>query len=339
MIRSKFIRRPQAQSKQQGYILLTLLLLVALMVIAAAAVLPTITFENKRDQEEEMIHRGVQYTRAIRSYYKKLGRYPSKIEDLENTNNIRYLRKRYKDPLSCVKGKCQDFKLLHYGEAQLALGGLGGAGIAGATPAGAMNGPGGLNGGSGGFSTSGAGNGGLNSSSSSFSNSFSSNQAGGANQNAAGQSGDNANGTDATDPSQAGQAGQTSGNGSNTSSGDKLSSQVFGGAPIVGVASLSKKEGVREFNHKKKYNEWQFVYDPTMDRGGLPMTPNQPSLAGFANQNLNNGQTPNGTTGQSSPFGQSPLGQSPGMSNNPGFNNQNGLGNSNPPASPQQPQQ
>ena len=61
-----------------------------------------------------MIHRGTQYSRAIRRYVKKTGRYPSRLEELENTNNIRFLRKRYKDPIT---GK--DFKLLHVGEVQL----------------------------------------------------------------------------------------------------------------------------------------------------------------------------------------------------------------------------
>ena len=74
-----------------------------------------------------MIHRGVQYSRAIRRYVKKTGRYPSRLEELENTNNIRFLRKRYTDP---VTGK--DFKLLHVGEVQLSSP----AGIAGASPIG-----------------------------------------------------------------------------------------------------------------------------------------------------------------------------------------------------------
>ncbi len=84
------------------------------MTIPCGIILPTITFEIKRDREEEMIHRGVQYSRAIRAYYKKFNRYPMKIEDLENTNQMRFLRKRYKDPLP---GK--DFKLLHFGEVKM----------------------------------------------------------------------------------------------------------------------------------------------------------------------------------------------------------------------------
>src|SRR5256885_10465553 len=50
---------------------------------------------------------------------------------------------------------------------------------------------------------------------------------------------------------------------------DKLSGQVFGGGPIVGVASTSKAQSIREFNHKNHYNQWQFIYDPSSDRGGL----------------------------------------------------------------------
>jgi type II secretory pathway pseudopilin PulG len=85
---------------EQGYILLMLMLFITLLAIAAAAVAPSIAFRVKRDREEELIHRGTQYSRAIRRYVKKTGRYPSRLEDLENTNNIRFLRKRYKDPVT-----------------------------------------------------------------------------------------------------------------------------------------------------------------------------------------------------------------------------------------------
>ena len=78
-----------------------------------------------------MIHRGTQYSRAIRHFVKKTGRYPTRLEELENTNNIRFLRKRYKDPIT---GK--DFKLLHVGEVQLTgAAGTPGLGMGGAIPA------------------------------------------------------------------------------------------------------------------------------------------------------------------------------------------------------------
>ena len=50
---------------ERGYILLMLMLFVTLMVIAAGVVAPTIAFRVRRDREEEMIHRGTQYSRAI----------------------------------------------------------------------------------------------------------------------------------------------------------------------------------------------------------------------------------------------------------------------------------
>ncbi len=122
-----------------GYVMLTLLLALALMAIFVGAILPQITFEIKRDREEELIHRGVQYSRAIRLYYKKFGRYPTRIEDLESANNLRFLRKHYKDPITG-----QDFKLLHFGEVKMSASmGIGGGSIPGANGIGAQ---GGLNG-------------------------------------------------------------------------------------------------------------------------------------------------------------------------------------------------
>src|SRR5436309_7033513 len=85
---------------QQGYVLLVLLLFLAVLSIAALKIVQDFKFQYQRDREQEMIHRGVQYSRAIKNYYKKFGRYPTRIEDLENTNNLRFLRKRFKDPIN-----------------------------------------------------------------------------------------------------------------------------------------------------------------------------------------------------------------------------------------------
>src|SRR5579863_10501418 len=123
---------------QRGYILITLILFVSLIAVAAMVMLPIVAFQVKRDREEELIHRGVQYSRAMKHYVKKFGRYPTRLEDLENTNQVRFLRKRYKDPIT---GK--DFKILHMGDVQMSFG----AGLAGAVPAGGLNpglNPGGL---------------------------------------------------------------------------------------------------------------------------------------------------------------------------------------------------
>ena len=120
----KFSRpRLSDQRSQSGYILLLLMLGVTLLAIAAAAIAPTLAFQIRRDREEELIHRGVQYSRAVRRYVKKFGRYPTRLEELEDTNNLRFLRRRYKDPITG-----QDFKLLHLGEIKVNFG----AGVAGA---------------------------------------------------------------------------------------------------------------------------------------------------------------------------------------------------------------
>lgn len=290
----------------QGYVLLTLLLIMALMAIAAGIIVSSITFEIKRDREEEMVHRGVQYSRAIRAYYKKFNRYPAKIEDLENTNQMRFLRRRYKDPLT---GK--DFKILHYGEAKMASNALSGAGIAGAATlgqGGALNGPGavGQNSGFGGNSALGG------ASNSSFGlNSSPTTQP--ATPPDATQPGAQTS-SDGSTPNSPGTGPTGPGNPGGTS-GDKLSNTTFGGAPIVGVASTSKDKTIREFDKKKKYDEWQFVYDPTFDRGFLITTPYQPSLQqafGMQGTTNLNGQSNPGQNGMSG-FGNSP---SP-MQNNP----------------------
>jgi len=217
---------------ERGYILLTLLLAVTLLIISMGVVLPEITFQLKRDREEEMIHRGVQYSRAIRRYVKKFGRYPTRLEELEKTNNIRFLRRRYKDPIT---GK--DFKLLHIGEVQMTPG----AGLAGATPVSAMPGA------------------------------FGQQQTQTINQRTLSI----AQNADQNQPNGGPQSEQPQSDRS-----DSLSGQVFGGGPIVGVASTSKAETVRVLNKKTHYNQWQFIYDPSTDRGGLLNTPAQPALQG-----------------------------------------------------------
>ncbi len=284
--------------------MMTLLLIIALMTIFAAAILPEITFEIKRDREEEMIHRGVQYSRAIKAYYKKFGRYPAKIEDLENTNQLRFLRKRYKDPLTN-----KDFRMLHFGEAKLSLNGMAGM-IAGASQVG---GP--LTG-TPGFSQS-PGPSGNNSLGATSNSGFGQTP----NQPAAGDA--SQTGSDSDSNSSGTAAGNSPGNSSGSGG---LSNMTFGGAPIVGVASVSKDLTIRIFDKKKKYNEWQFVYDPTMDRGLLITTPYQQQV-GFGvmgTPNLNNqinGPNAGGSTGLGSPNG---------MQNTPAPTN-NGLGNPNQP--------
>jgi type II secretory pathway pseudopilin PulG len=351
-------RDSRRNNNEHGYALLTLLLILAMLAIFATALVPTIKFTMQRDREEEMIHRGTQYSRAIRAYYKKFGRYPVKLEDLESTNNLRFLRKRYKDPLT---GK--DFKLLHFGEVQMMSSmGMGGGAIPGATPVSAMGGsntsPGGSGGAFGqsssfgqssGFGQSGQSSFGQSSGfgqsssfggNSSFGNSSFGNNSSGTQSNQSGNQNGNQTTTDSTDSST--QAPGTPG--TNGDAAEQQPGQIIGG-PIVGVASTSKDTTIREFNHKKKYKDWAFVYDPMQDQGRLITTPYQPQLATFAQNGQPAGSTPNSnspngnnsSSGFSSGFNSGTFGSSPNGTQNTPNSSPSGYGNSNPPSnSPQQ---
>ena len=265
---------------ERGYILLMLMLFVTLLVIAAGVAAPTIAFRVRRDREEEMIHRGTQYSRAIQRYVKKTGRYPSRLEDLENTNNIRFLRRRYKDP---VTGK--DFKLLHVGEVQLAAS----PGIAGASPIGSPAAQAGVAALQGAASTMLGG---------------AATQAAPAAAATAATPGANPAGDSGADATPANPDSPDASKSDSSPAGGigsaQLSSAVFGGGPILGVASISKAQTIREFNHKNHYNQWQFIYDPTMDRGGLITTPAQPALQSAAPLQQQNSSSPNSSGTQGS---------------------------------------
>lgn len=303
-------RRPQKASREAGYFLITLLLLATLLAIGLTVILPDTIFEQKRDREEELVHRGVQYTRAIQAYYKKFGRYPTRLEDLESTNNLRFLRRRYKDP----ENKNQDFHLLHYGEVSMLGGAIGGGGIAGATPVSALTG------------ANGSMTGGPTATNSPFS------QASSFSQTVASVFASTNSPTSSTTTTATTSDNSQSSNGNTQASAQGASDtssplqQVIGGGPIIGVASLSKATSIREFNHKRKYSDWQFVYDPTADRGGLIRTPYQPTIA-FTNLNPN-GQQP-GQPGQPGSPGSTPFTSNP-FSSNPFSPNSNM--NSNPPS-------
>ena len=255
----------RARHRESGYILITLMLMASMVVILLAAVLPKITQQLQRDREEEMVHRGVQYSRAIRRYYKKFGRYPTRIEELENTNNLRFLRQRYKDPIT---GK--DFKLLHFGEVKMNFGaGIAGGVAPGANPVGGITGDPNANQAFGGQGVGGNGP------------QFRPlGQAQVNPQSAPSDSGDSSDQTSASSGGVPPGIGKTSGPLSSSfgSSSGGSGNPTFGGGPIVGVVSVSTKTSIREFNKKNHYNDWQFIYDPSTDRGGLLNTPAQPPL-------------------------------------------------------------
>ncbi len=265
--------------------LLAIMVMLILALIALTATAPYIVTQAKRNREEELIHRGKAYATAIKRYYKRFGRYPTSLNELASTqNNIRFLRKLYKDPMT----PDGEWRVIHYGEAKYPPKGFGFNNIPGLTlpgggpmgsPAGAQV-PGGLN---------------------SIFGSSSTSQPGGGNQPGATLfSASNQPNTSGMTPAE--QISKPIGTG-----------PTMGGGPVIGVASKDTAVGIHEVNERQKINEWEFFYDPRYDVAAMM----QVAPAGV-------GGTMPGSPGQQvSPFGQQPSGfgqQTGGSGQTPGGN-------------------
>src|SRR5882724_9808998 len=111
------MKQMQKRSRQAGYMLLSVMLMVTVMLLVMTIEAPRIAQQIKREKEEELVHSGKEYAMAIKRFVHKTGRYPTSLEQLEDTNHIRFLRRRYKDPMT-VEG---EWRLIHQGEAQIKL--------------------------------------------------------------------------------------------------------------------------------------------------------------------------------------------------------------------------
>ncbi|HEX2330854.1 MAG TPA: hypothetical protein VHN74_19175, partial [Candidatus Angelobacter sp.] len=234
----KYKAKPRPHS-EKGYMLLAVMIMVTLILIALSAGAPRIAQQIQREKEEELVNRGKEYARAVKKFYHKQGTYPTSIDQLMDTNHIRFLRKKYKDPIT---GE-DEWHLVHAGEAEIkipqnnnpGLQGSGNPGIQGSTFTG--GGAGGAGGNTSGGNTLGG-------------NTLAGNTSGGntlAGNTLGGQSG------------QAGNLGSLKT--SNIGNGPTI-----GGGAIIGVASTSKKSGIKEFNDTSQYNEWLFVFDPRLEQ-------------------------------------------------------------------------
>src|SRR5690242_15835634 len=134
MNRSQFRKQ-----SQRGYVLLAILFALTVLIVGLAVAAPKTAIALQRTKEDELVRRGQQYALAIRRFYKKFGRYPSNLDQLENTNNIRFLRRRYLDPLT---GK-DDWAPIQFGQARPAVGFFGQkiTNSSGASPSGLGLGP------------------------------------------------------------------------------------------------------------------------------------------------------------------------------------------------------
>jgi len=89
-----------APPEQRGFALLVIFLIAAAVAFTMYQELPRAAFESARDKEQLLMDRGNQYKRAIQVFYAENKRYPAELKDLESTNNKRYLRRRYIDPMT-----------------------------------------------------------------------------------------------------------------------------------------------------------------------------------------------------------------------------------------------
>lgn len=273
-----------APDGEDGYLLLGAIVAIALVMIALSVAAVKVSFALRREREVESARRAQQYVRAIREFYLKFGRYPGSVEQLENTNHIRFLRQKYVDPLT---GK-QDYRLIILGQNKTQptgffgepLGGLPGSGP-GAGSSGAPGaqtngaGPGGIGtNGPGGISTTNNPGTGGNTATMGFG---SSNPAAGTQPG--GQAGTAGQGTQ-TPGAQTPDANSPSATGQQNSTGPGSSS-----GPIMGVGSSATGNAVLAVNGQTTYQTWEFLYDPRVERLRQAGQINQGAQSGSGNGN------------------------------------------------------
>ena len=101
-------KRPRTAPKRGecGYALLMVVFLVTLLLISTIAIAPNILTEGKREKEKEMVWRGKQYARGVKLYYRKMGHFPTSLDDLTKpkVGSLRFMRQAYKDPMNKEDG-------------------------------------------------------------------------------------------------------------------------------------------------------------------------------------------------------------------------------------------
>lgn len=293
--------------------LLAMIVGVFLVLLALGIAAPKVAQDLRREREVEAIERGNQYVRAIRLYYRKFGRYPASMDVLEKSNNIRFLRRKYVDPIT---GK-EDWRLIHIGEAKTTVKGFFGQPLAGlpgqagglGSAAGMSSNIGGANSTPGAASPSPFGSPGSGMSGASAPGASQPYTLGGASNNSPA-------GTTAGASGVATAAGAAGGSDSSSSSMGGISSQSASaftgtGQPFVGIGIPKEGNSITVLNEQTTYQTWEFIYDPRIEQmyakaallGGSPAN-NGGSLGTSPNQL---GSPP----GMNAPTTNSPLGTSP----------------------------
>jgi type II secretory pathway pseudopilin PulG len=287
--------RRRVKPSEEGYVMLIAIFLMALVVISLAIAAPQVAKSIQRDRDLETYHRGMQYRRAVQLYYRTFHAYPPNADALVKTNNIRFLRKKYVDPIT----NKVDWKPILFGQnkAPVAMGYFGqplaggATSIAGIGPSGG-NGLGGSGGGPilpGGISSMFGGS------------PTGSTPSPGSTGSPTDTSGGNPTSTSSTSTTPSGTA-PSGGTGSSTSSDQ--SGQTFGGGGIIGFSPASPRKSILIYKKKQHYNEWEFTYDPISDAqtisggngAGIGQNSNTNTSGASGNTNSNSNNTNSNST-------------------------------------------
>ena len=315
--------RKSRRPREQGYALLMVIFMTTMLLIMATMVAPNIKTEGQREKEKEMIWRGKQYARGIKLYYRKLGRFPTNVDDLTKpkVGSLRFMRQAYKDPMNAQDGS---WRLIYVGPAGQLIGSLKppGANIqfgqvapGMGTPVASMTGPGAPNSGFGSVLGQAIGQvGALN------------NPQGQPGTQPATVSGSGSNPSNSQNPTAttgpAVSADQSTGPSTDTPIPTDNPPTIMGGN-IIGVGSKINKKSIMVYDKAKNYRLFEFIWDPSKDTFGIGQAGMQTGT-GLGGQPV--GQPIGQPVGQP---GQNPMGQQPGQ--NPTNPQQN-------PQNPQQPQ-
>ena len=243
---------------EAGYSLLLAIFMVATSLILSAAILPSVLTEGRREREAEMVWRGEQYQRAIGLYFRKFGKYPTKVDDLvKQTNGVRFLRQAYPDPMNKEDGT---WRFIYVGPNGQLIGSVHGQSLL----QGMMGSPmvsGGLGAGPGAppAPTPPGATPGFGASTPGLAGQSTGQQQSGQQPGLAGQ------------PSQTGQQpGQQAGGmlapDPLASQPQPLQSDVIGGN-IIGVGSKVKQSSLRVYEGGDSYEDWEFIWNPTQQVG------------------------------------------------------------------------
>jgi len=86
--------------QESGFAMLLVFAMAAALAWVLYMELPRLAFEAQRNKEELLVERGEQYIRGVEMFVRKNKKLPQTIEELEQTNGTRFLRRRYVDPLT-----------------------------------------------------------------------------------------------------------------------------------------------------------------------------------------------------------------------------------------------